>query len=64
MPGGGGGMVPVVQTSNCSPHLSLAGQVQRIGVLMQLISIKGLNSLSCYSGRWLYAGVPSFEKIF
>jgi len=32
--------------------------------LTHLISIKGLNSLSCYIGRQPYEGVPLFETIF
>jgi len=32
--------------------------------LTHLISIQGLNSPTCYSGRWLYTGVPLFETMF
>jgi hypothetical protein len=31
--------------------------------LTHLISVKGFNSPACYSGRWLYTGVPFFETI-
>ena len=32
--------------------------------LTHLISIKGLNSVSCYSGRQMYTCVPLFETMF